>query len=184
MLNLENNTMNKILAISGSLRNTSSNTTILKYLQKITPADIVFEIYDELGALPHFNPDIDNEKSPEVVTRFRSKLKEASGVIICTPEYAFGVPGVLKNGLDWIVSSGEFTDKPTATISASPLATGGDKAHASLLVTIKVMGAKVVENGSVTVPIVLKKFDTEGNMIDDKIAKEFEVLMNSLISAF
>jgi len=176
--------MNKILAISGSLRNTSSNTTILKYLQKITPADIVFEIYDELGALPHFNPDIDNEKSPEVVTRFRSKLKEASGVIICTPEYAFGVPGVLKNGLDWIVSSGEFTDKPTATISASPLATGGDKAHASLLVTIKVMGAKVVENGSVTVPIVLKKFDTEGNMIDDKIAKEFEVLMNSLISAF
>lgn len=176
--------MNKILAISGSLRSISSNTTILKYLQRITPEDIGFEIYDELGALPHFNPDIDNEKSPEVVTRFRAKLKEASGVIICTPEYAFGVPGVLKNGLDWIVSSGEFTDKPTATISASPLATGGDKAHASLLVTIKVMGAKVVENGSVTVPIVLKKFDAEGNMIDDKTAKEFEVMMNSLISAF
>lgn len=176
--------MNKILAISGSLRSTSSNTTILKYLQKIAPSDVEFEIYDELGALPHFNPDIDNEKSPEVVTRFRAKLKEANGVIICTPEYAFGVPGVLKNGLDWIVSSGEFTDKPTATISASPLATGGDKAHASLLVTIKVMGAKIVESGSVTVPIVLKKFDAEGNMIDDKTAKEFEVMMNSLISAF
>jgi NAD(P)H-dependent FMN reductase len=176
--------MNKILAISGSLRSISSNTTILKYLQKITPTDVEFEIYDELGALPHFNPDIDNELSPEVVTRFRSKLKEANGVIICTPEYAFGVPGVLKNGLDWIVSSGEFTDKPTATISASPLATGGDKAHASLLVTIKVMGAKLVENGSVTVPIVLKKFDAEGNIIEEQTAREFEMMMNSLISAF
>ena len=87
-------------------------------------------LYDGLGNLPHFD---DSKHPPETVTAFRTLLQVCDGVLICSPEYAFGVPGSLKNALDWTVSSGEFVHKPLALITA---ATGGDKAHAALLDTL------------------------------------------------
>jgi len=90
-------------------------------------------IYGGLDDLPHFSPDRDGDDPPRSVGRLRELLRTADGVLIGTPEYAFGVPGALKNALDWTVSSGEFDGKPVAAISASPLYTGGAKAHASLL---------------------------------------------------
>ena len=77
-------------------------------------SDLDFLIYDRLGELPHFNPDLDDDDCRTIVTDWRDRLKECDGVLFCTPEYAHGVPGVLKNALDWIVSSGEFMYKPTA----------------------------------------------------------------------
>ncbi|HSZ71300.1 MAG TPA: NADPH-dependent FMN reductase, partial [Cytophagaceae bacterium] len=91
-----------ILAISGSLRNTSSNTYILKALSLMAPPLAVFTFYEDLEILPPFNPD--KEQDADAVFSFRQQLSTADGVVICTPEYAFGVPGVLKNALDWVVS--------------------------------------------------------------------------------
>lgn len=151
--------MSYILAISGSLRARSFNGAILEAMAvQAKQQQLDFRLYTELGDLPHFNPDINTDAlTPAVVTRFRQLVKEAAGIVVCTPEYAFGVPGVLKNALDWLVSSGEFTNKPTVSISASPLVTGGDKAHAALLMTLKVMGASIPENGSLTIPAITKK---------------------------
>ena len=111
----------KILAISGSLRAESFNTSIIRSIQQFCKgkADVIF--YNGYGAFPHFNPDLDIDPAPESVADFRKMLKEADGVILCTPEYAFGIPGSLKNALDWTVSSGELNEKPVAVISASPL---------------------------------------------------------------
>ncbi len=88
--------------------------------------------------MPHFNPDLDTEEPPGTVKDLRRRLKESDGVLICTPEYVFGVPGALKNAIDWAVSSGEFSDKPTALITAS---LGGEKAHESLFLTLQTVEA-------------------------------------------
>src|SRR4051794_9205283 len=117
----------KIIGIAGSLRNNSSTALLMKQAVQLMPEDIEFILYDGLGKLPHFD---DNENRPEEVKRFCQLIADADGVLIITPEYAYGVPGSLKNALDWTVSSGEFVDKPLALITAS---TGGEKAFAALL---------------------------------------------------
>ncbi|MBW4638176.1 MAG: NAD(P)H-dependent oxidoreductase [Gloeocapsa sp. UFS-A4-WI-NPMV-4B04] len=137
--------MIKILAISGSLRASSSSTAILRAATALAPNNISISLYERLGELPHFNPELDNDNVPEPVRNWRSRLQECDGVLICTPEYAHGVPGVLKNALDWIVSSGEFMDKPTAVISASPSPDGGDKANASLVQTLRVIWQRLLK---------------------------------------
>src|SRR5258708_18748498 len=90
-----------IFAISGSLRLGSSNHAILNALGKMMPSNINYTIYNGLSEIPAFDPDLDNDNPPAAVSTFRKQLAEADGIIICTPEYAYGVPGALKNALDW-----------------------------------------------------------------------------------
>ncbi|TSJ39425.1 NAD(P)H-dependent oxidoreductase [Mucilaginibacter corticis] len=120
--------MKNILAISGSLREGSSNHAILTYLGSVLPAGIDYNIYNNLAQIPPFDPGLDTDSPPKPVADLRKKLAEADGLIICTPEYAFGVPGSLKNMLDWLVSSSTLVNKPVALITAS---LGGEYAHAS-----------------------------------------------------
>ena len=129
----------KILGISGSLRAASSNTAILRIMTALAPKEVDITLYEGLGDLPHYSPDHDDERSPSSVVEFRSQLKAAEGIVISTPEYAYGMPGVLKNALDWTVSSGDFSEKPVVAISASPSWLGGDKALVSLLMTLRAM---------------------------------------------
>jgi chromate reductase, NAD(P)H dehydrogenase (quinone) len=126
-----------ILAISGSLRSNSSNNAVINAAVKLAPEDVQVLIYEGLGTLPHFD---DSKELAKEVIEFRELLKAADGVLISSPEYAFGVPGVLKNALDWTVSSGEFVYKPLALITA---ATGGNNAHASLLLTFTALSAQL-----------------------------------------
>lgn len=137
----------RILAISGSLRAASSNTTLLRAAAELAPQGVEVILYEGLGDLPHFNPDLDGATAPPAVSVWRSKIRDADGVVFSVPEYAHGVPGVLKNGLDWVVGSGEFVDKPVALFNASPR---GTYAQASLTETLTVMSAKVVAAASVT----------------------------------
>jgi chromate reductase len=109
----------QILAISGSLRAASTNTNLLKAAATLAPDDVTLVVYDGLGTLPPFNPDLDKETPGVAVAGFRTQLRESSAVIISTPEYAHGVPGALKNALDWIAASGELYKKPVAIFSAS-----------------------------------------------------------------
>jgi chromate reductase, NAD(P)H dehydrogenase (quinone) len=147
--------MIRIIAISGSLRSQSSNTTILKAAAMLMPNDVSISLYEGLGILPHFNPELEGTEGP-VVLDFRRRIRESDGVVISSPEYAHGVPGVLKNALDWIVGSGELVDKPVALINASPSST---YAFASLTETITVMSARLVKNACVTLPFWDKSLD-------------------------
>jgi len=137
-----------ILGISGSLRTSSVSTALLKTGATLMPAHVKLTIYDGLGNLPHFNPDIDNDFQPPAVSDFRSQLNNSAGVIISTPEYAHGIPGVLKNALDWLVASGELYGKPVTLFSASPR---GCFAHASLIETLTVMMARLIPEAFVNV---------------------------------
>ena len=155
--------MMRILAISGSLRTASSNTILLNAAATLAPKNVEVIVYRELASLPHFNPDLDNDAVSSAVTDFRSRLCKSSGVVISSPEYAHGVPGVLKNALDWLVRSGELYEKPVALFSASPRATF---AQASLTETLKVMTARLISEASITVPLLGKGLD-EAKIISD-----------------
>jgi len=172
----------KILGISGSLRNASSNTALLRACAALAPDGISISIYEGLDKLPYFSPELDTENAvpPATVLDLRAQLNTANAVIISTPEYAFGIPGVLKNALDWIVSSGEFTHKPTGVISASPLATGGEKAHASLVQTLSVMTATIREEYKLIIPTIRTKMDVQGNITDPELAKKLLTLIRQL----
>jgi len=161
----------KIVAISGSLRTGSSNHAILRHLKQMAPPGLEFVIYDGLAQLPHFDPGLDNETPPEAVKAFRQQLSEADGVIICTPEYAFGVPGSLKNALDWTVSSGSLVDKPLSLITAS---TGGENAHAALLLISGALSANLLPDATLLISYIRSKMDADGNITDRETAERLE----------
>lgn len=164
-----------ILAISGSLRSGSSNHNILSFLGGLTPADVHYYIYDRLAAIPPFDPGLDNKHPPEAVSELRSFINSASGVVICTPEYAFGVPGQLKNMLDWMVSSGSLVDKPVALVTASSV---GSHAHAALLLTLGALSAKVIDGAALLIPFIRSKMDAEGNITDQETERALREVMD------
>src|SRR5215472_161295 len=159
--------MMQILAISGSLRAASTNTVLLNAAAALAPENLKITVYAGLANLPHFNPDLDND-APGAVKDFRSQLAKSAGVIISSPEYAHGVPGVLKNALDWLVASGELYGKPVVLFSASPRATF---AQASLTVTLSVMSVRLIEEASVVVPLLGKRLDESHVLADPGMSK-------------
>jgi len=140
----------KILAISGSLRAASLNSALLRAVARLAPADISVEIYRGLGDLPLFNPDIEAHDPPPVAS-LRRQILCADALLIASPEYAHGITGVMKNALDWMVGCEAFVHKPVALLNASPRAV---HAQAALRETITVMSARIVEEASITVPIL------------------------------
>jgi chromate reductase len=169
----------KILAISGSLRAGSSNHAVLRFFGEMAPVGLKYNIYDGLAQLPHFDPGLDNDDPPATVTALRKNLAEADGIIICTPEYAFGVPGSLKNALDWTVSGGSLSDKPLALITAS---TGGQHAHAALLLILGALNTNVLKEATLLIPFIRSKMDGDGKITDlatvESLKEVFEALIN------
>lgn len=111
---------------------------------------MTFEFFRGIADLPHFNPDIDREEDvpPLAVAAWRAAIRDADGIVISCPEYAHGLPGSFKNALDWLVSSGEFMEKPTLLLNASP--SGGQFAQSALAETLRMIGAIVLEASPVT----------------------------------
>lgn len=172
----------KKLWLSGSIRESSINTNILENLASFFEGNIDYSIYDKIGEFPHFNPDLDNEEGPKVIEEFRQELNEADALIFCTPEYARGIPGVLKNAIDWLVSSGQLLNKTVAVITASPMVSGGEKAQTSFLQTLEMLNANVVKNGTLVISSVGTKLNSKGEAIDKDTRFSLELLIESIIT--
>lgn len=170
--------MKNFLAISGSLKSTSTNTSILQFIIRLASSSANIELYSGLDDLPHFSPERDSENASEAVENLRKKIKNADGVIFCTPEYAFNLPGVLKNALDWCVSSGELNEKPVLVLSASPLNTGGEKALASLQMTLTALGTKQV--AAYSIANVNSKINSNKELTDSETIAVLEGLLLKL----
>ena len=158
--------LSPVLCLCGSLRKESSNLSLLRALVELAPPGFSARIALPLDRLPHFNPDIDVDPGPDAVRAFREEMATAPALVICSPEYAFGVPGVLKNALDWLVSSGELYDKPTALITASPNYGGAARAQAHLLDTLRAQQARLIEAACISVTAVRTRFDATGRLVD------------------
>ncbi|MEO6722827.1 MAG: NADPH-dependent FMN reductase [Ferruginibacter sp.] len=165
----------KVLAISGSLRINSSATMVLKQAISLFPSTVAINSYEGLAELPPFN---DSQDEPLAVKQFKDLLRAADGVFICTPEYAFGVPGTLKNALDWTVSSGEFVNKPVALITAASV---GTNAHASLLLILSALSANVASGATLVIPFIRSKLDESGSIKDNATLQEVKIVVDAFV---
>lgn len=167
----------KILAISGSTRIRSTNESILRIIAETYNEWIDVELFDGIAKLPHFNPDIDDDHVETSVKDFREKIEHADGVIICTPEYVFSLPGSLKNAIEWTVSTTVFSDKPAALIVASGL---GEKAYESLILVMKTVGANMGDS-TLLIKGARSKLNALGQISDQSVLQDIDSVMKSFM---
>lgn len=169
----------KILAISGSSRSNSSNEKILRAIANLYNKGLDIRIYTFLNQLPYFDPDVTDENVPVQVKEFRELIEDADGIIICTPEYVFSIPAVLKNALEWTVSTTVFSYKPVSFIVAS---SSGEKAFESLdLIMRTLTQVPIPENVKLLIRGVRTILNEEGVIIDKNIMDQIKQLVNNLI---
>ncbi len=144
------------------------------------PRDVNYFIYNGLSEIPAFDPGLENDDPPASVVGFRKQIAEADAVIICTPEYAFCVPGALKNALDWTVSSGSFSGQSTALITAS---TGGENAHEAMIKILGAIDAKLGAETTLLISFIRSKLDTEGNIVDEETSDRLHLLLSFLLNS-
>lgn len=141
--------MATVLAVVGSLRRDSTNAALCRAAARLAGPGLGLSVYAGLGSLPLFNPDLE-DTLPDSVRALREEVARADALLIASPEYAHGISGVLKNALDWLVSSQSIADKPVAVINASPHARHGFRA---LIETLRTMSTEIIADACVRVPI-------------------------------
>jgi chromate reductase len=134
----------RILGICGSLQAKSGNLALLNVAAASAPRGVELILCDGLRDLPHFNPDIEASGVPESVTRWRQALAESHAVLIASPEYGFSLPGALKNGIDWVIGSGELENKVVAITAAVPAPERGRRGLQALRETLSAVRATIV----------------------------------------
>ena len=169
-----------ILAISGSLRAKSSNSLVLEAAARLAGDGVAVVRYRGLAELPHFNPDLDGADPHPAVATLRTQVAAADAVLISSPEYAHGVPGALKNGLDWLVSGIEIVGKPIGLLNASPRST---HAQASLVETLTVMTAALIPGASRTVSLSGRRLDVDEILADPSLREPIEAAVGALAAA-
>ena len=155
----------RILALCGSLRTESLNSRLLREAARLAP-DLTFTFWERLDELPHFSPERDVDPLPAPVAELRAAIGAADALLICTPEYIHAMPAVLKNLLEWVVSSGDCVGKVAGAWSVSPSLEGGARAHQSLVHTLEVMSVKVVPEASLCLSLARSGLDGDGHLKD------------------
>jgi chromate reductase len=166
----------KILAIIGSTRANSSNLNLIKYLEVLSKDIFEITYFEGLGTLPHFNPDLDHENPPQAVAVFRQQIADAQGVIICTPEYVFSLPGSLKNAIEWCVSTTVFSQKHVGLITASA---SGEKGHETLQLVMKTVEAIFTKNTTLLIQGVKGKLNAEGDLTDYDTIERLKIFVTA-----
>ena len=169
----------RIIAIPGSMSQRSVNLSLIRSIIQIFSDRLDIKVFEGLADIPLFNPDLDTENPPENVSNFRRQLKQADAILICTPEYAMGVPGTLKNAIDWTVSSMEFSHKPVALITAS---TAGQKGHQSLINTLKIIEAHMPDDSQLLISHVRTKVKAD-KIIDPETLQQIKKLIGSMTNS-
>jgi chromate reductase len=172
--------MPRILAISGSLRAASLSTAALSAASMLAPPETEIVFYTGLADLPAFNPDLDTGEPPPAVQILRHEIGIADGLLISSPEYARGLPGSLKNALDWLVSSSEFPEKPIALINTSPRSV---EALAQLRLVLTTMSAHLVDEASITLPLLGKTLDPNQIASDPAFSAPLHLALENFVAA-
>jgi chromate reductase, NAD(P)H dehydrogenase (quinone) len=171
----------RVLAISGSLRRASTNTAALEALVRLAPDGVKVLLYRDLANLPVFNPDndIEDKPKPEPVETLRALVDASDALVIAAPEYAHGLPGALKNALDWLVASETFAGKPTALINTSPRAF---HAQASLREILATMAARLIPEAFASIFLTGKAITADDILADAVCARRLTESLEALIA--
>ena len=156
-----------VLALSGSLRKTSTNTMALRAAQLLAPKDMRIEIAD-ISDIPMYDGDLHAEGEPAAVTLLKTQIRAADAVLIASPEYNFSIPGVLKNTLDWVSRPPEppFHEKPVAIMGVAPGPVGTARMQYHLRQVLVFMNAFTVNKPEVLINFSATKFNDTGKLID------------------
>ena len=171
----------RLLAISGSLRAHSSNGELVRALATLAAPAIQVEVYAGLADLPAFNPDLDEDgmTPPPAVQTLRRAVADADGLVISSPEYAHGVPGALKNALDWLVSGPEMVSKRVGLLNASPRSV---HAQQSLAETLRTMSATLVERACLALPVSGRGLNAESIVVDVELREQLQRVLHAMAS--
>lgn len=166
----------KVLALSGSLRAASINSALLRAAARLAPIGMDVRVFGGLGDLPLFNPDSD-PAALAPVARFYAEVAATDALVLASPEYAHGVTGVIKNALDWLVSFEAFANKPVAVINTSPRSHYAD---AALKETLRTMAAQVIDDASVSIPLLGAQLTEDAMVADPHIADAIKKALRAL----
>lgn len=169
--------MTKILAVCGSLRANSSNSACLDAAKLLAPNGAGVSLYDGIADMPFFNPDVAEEQLPDTVRKWRNAVAISDALLFCSPEYAGGVSGVLKNALEWLVGDVAAYQKPAAVINAAPRAHHADN---SLRLILTTMGIRLVEASSVSLALSGRNLDAMGIANDTRLADQLKNALTRL----
>ena len=171
--------MPHLLTVAGSLRAGSSNAALLAAATALAPAGVTTSAYTALAALPAFNPDLEDGPGPlpDAVVHWRAALGAADMLLISSPEYAHGMPGALKNALDWAVGGSEMVGKPVGLLNASA---ASRFAHPQLLEVLTVMSAMVVPAATVVLDIPRRGVDAAALAADPVLAPALRAVVAAL----
>jgi chromate reductase len=172
----------KILGIAGSLRKQSYNKGALRAAQKLCPEGATIEVFD-LAGIPPFSQD-DEKNVPPKVNEFKQKIRSADAILLVTPEYNYGMPGVLKNAIDWAsrpYGDNAWSGKPVALMSAALSMGGGVRAQYQLRQAFVFLNMEAVVQPEVAIGNAPERFDKEGNLTDETSKKLIGQLLRNLV---
>ena len=164
-----------VCGIAGSLRERSFNRALLRAAKELAPEGMEIRIFDRMAEMPLFNEDVEVHGDPEPVQALKRAIGEADALLIATPEYNHGVPGVLKNAIDWAsrpARGSVLSGKPTAILGASPGVTGTARAQSQLRQAFVFTNTPAVLQPEILVYRANEKFDSERRLTDEK-TREF-----------
>jgi chromate reductase, NAD(P)H dehydrogenase (quinone) len=170
----------RVLAISGSTRQGSTNTALCRTAARCAPQGVVVDCWPDIAALPHFNPDDDHDPLPDPVVALRSAIAAADAVLFCTPEYAGTLPGSLKNLLDWTVGGTELSAKPVAWVNVAADPLRGRGAHDTLATVLGYVQARIVSTACRSVPIARELVAADGLVADASVRTQIGAVLQEL----
>lgn len=172
----------RILGIAGSLRESSYNRALLRASREVLPAGVELVEHD-LHGLPFYDGDVEAAGDPEPVVALKEAIREADALLIATPEYNRGVPGVLKNAVDWASRpplASPLAGKPVGLMGASTGRGGTARAQQQLREALEFPRALVLDEPGVLVPEAFMRFDEHGELVDDGVREELAGLVDAL----
>jgi chromate reductase len=173
----------RILGIAGSLRESSYNRALLRAARELLPEGVELVEHD-LRDLPFYDGDVEAAGDPDSVVAFKEAIRDADALLIATPEYNRGVPGVLKNAVDWASRpplGSPLTGKPVAIMGATTGRGGTARAQEQLRAALEFSRATVLEQPEVLVPEAFMRFDEQGELVDGGIRAELAELVDTLV---
>jgi chromate reductase, NAD(P)H dehydrogenase (quinone) len=172
----------RLLLVTGSTRRGSTNTAALRAVHELLrPAGAETVLYEDMAALPHFDPDADHDPLPASVAALRAEIARADAVVFCTPEYAGTLPGAFKNLLDWTVGGGEMDRRPVSWINVAPAGRGGG-ADATLSTVLGYVNAAVLASGGTRVTVPRAAVDDDGTLTDDGVLQELAAAFAAIVT--
>jgi chromate reductase len=178
--------MVKLLGISGSLRRGSYNSALLRAATRLMPGDSVLEVASIRG-IPLYDADVEAQGIPAAVSQLKEAVVAAQGVLLATPEYNNGIPGVFKNAIDWLSRPNTdarrvFGGRPFALMGASPGGFGTNLSQAAWLPVLRTLGTQFWSGGRLQVARAAAVFDETGNLKDAAIEEQLKAFLAGYVA--